>query len=654
MKVNNNNIINFRKSKTPDKSKVINNKYELLSKYIKLNVISFQYLQSKNYKLSKYNFEKCLQISKEIDEYKYIESLINYSISLYFNGEFEDSYLNLLKAKDISTNIYENSDEINQIYFIHLRILSNLSLILMNLNDIANSKKYFYECISFIKEPKIKDTQIQLSMLRELLYIFFRFDSLNKFHEINNQIEDEKNQLNNENNIPINNEEILKSINNNIQINDNGLYYIHKSLKENNITFWLNYLEKEINKNEDNKDEYIFLLINRMAALYCLEDNYNKNNIENALNILIKYYKEKYGKNVVVKNNNYNKMLFDFKNKFNTAVDYYQTLLNLEKEIKLKSFGNKIKNKNGKGNKILINLLFRNAFKNLDNLYTNQNYKKINEIKKQIEYAMLLIEKNKINWNLLSIINIDTDLIKSINTLFYNLRIIRLKCILRYYFNKYKKIALGYITMGEKMKIKYKKSSKFLQKQLLSLEEGSTLLKFNFTSNGFAQHFYKINISDDDCFFCIHKSISSIKPYQVFNLDDLNDITIGFESQNLISKIKPNFFSKYKPWYFLSLWFQVRTIDLYFDNDEEMNKWFEGIYYFNKYIIEKRKSRSLNYFFFTKLKLKLLYKLKNMKCNLPIIKQLKYFESQNQLEYQSLPFPKVLVLYNKVCQKEIK
>ena len=40
-----------------------------------------------------------------------------------------------------------------------------------------------------------------------------------------------------------------------------------------------------------------------------------------------------------------------------------------------------------------------------------------------------------------------------------------------------------------------------------------------------------------------------------------------------------------------------------------------------------------------------------MKYNLPIIKQLKHYESQNEVEYQSLPLAKTLLLYTKVCQK---
>ena len=104
------------------------------------------------------------------------------------------------------------------------------------------------------------------------------------------------------------------------------------------------------------------------------------------------------------------------------------------------------KNINNKGNKILIKLLFRNCLKNLDNMYNNENYKKINDIKIQIEYSMTLIVKNKKNWNLLSIININKEIIKNINILFLNLKKIKAKSILRCYFHKYKlKLLVNYV-----------------------------------------------------------------------------------------------------------------------------------------------------------------------------------------------------------------
>jgi len=482
-----NNKSDLKNYLTNKKQKITNLKCERLSEYIKLNILSFQYLKNKNYKLAKDNLEKCVELSKDIDEFKYCESLTNYSMSLYYCGQFEDAYNNLIKSKEISNKIYEDSEEVNQIYFIHLRTLSNLSLISMNLNDISNSKKLFYECISLIKEPKIKEIQFQISMLRELFYIFFRFDSLNKFHQINKMNENSNNDL-----MGINNE-IFSSIELDIKLDDKGLYYLHKSIIKNDMTFWRNFLENEINRNKYNEDAngYIFLLINRIAALYCFE-GYNNNKVENAMRILIRYYQNNFEKKIYIKDNNFNKVLVDFKKIFTTAIEYYQQLLNLEKEFKLKSLELKLKNNNGKNNKILINLLFRNSLKYLNNLNLNQD-ENITEMKKQIEYAMTLIENNKINWNILSIINIDIKIIKTLNILFHNLKIIRLKYFLKYNFQKYKLNTLGYKDMSDKMQRNYKKSEKYLYKQLKSLSEGSVLLKFNFNSNGFIEHYYKIN-----------------------------------------------------------------------------------------------------------------------------------------------------------------
>ena len=341
----NNKIKDLRKAIIPEKTQINIYKYEILSEYIKLNMLSFQNVQNHNYKLSKYNFKKCLELSKDIDEIKYCESLINYAIILYLNEELEESYNILLKAKEISSKLYENSDNINQIYFIHLRVLSNMSLISLSLNDISNSKKSFYESISLIKEPKIKDIEIQISMFRELLYIFFRLDSLNKYHEIN-KINEEQNDNNYDSTLD---NQSLSSINFNAKFNDKGLYYIHKSIKEKNMKFWLNYLDEEINNIKNNEDinRYIFFLINRIAALYCDDENYDKNNINNLLKLLANFYKEKFGKNIIIKdnNNNFYKIFFDFKNKFYTAVEYYQQLIQLEKDLKFREFELKIKNK---------------------------------------------------------------------------------------------------------------------------------------------------------------------------------------------------------------------------------------------------------------------------------------------------------------------
>ena len=60
---------------------------------------------------------------------------------------------------------------------------------------------------------------------------------------------------------------------------------------------------------------------------------------------------------------------------------------------------------------------------------------------------------------------------------------------------------------------------------------------------------------------------------------------------------------------------------------------------------------NFNLFFLTKLKLKLLYKLKDMNVNLSILDQIKAFEKENEIEFQSLPINKAVLLYVKICEK---
>ena len=84
-----------------------NNKVKNLSEYINLNLLAFQYLKDKNYKLSMNTFEKCKEIAKSLDEIKHIESLTNYAICQYFNGNFEESFEYLEKAKEISSRLLE-------------------------------------------------------------------------------------------------------------------------------------------------------------------------------------------------------------------------------------------------------------------------------------------------------------------------------------------------------------------------------------------------------------------------------------------------------------------------------------------------------------------------------------------------------------------
>ena len=115
------------------------------------------------------------------------------------------------------------------------------------MNKIEESKNFFHKCMSLIKEPKIKNIKTQISMLRELVYIFYRIDSINNFHDIN--------------------ESSLYSINYKIHLKEKGLYYLYESFRNNNMKLWISYLNKELQNNNQYNAEYIWILIDRIIAL---------------------------------------------------------------------------------------------------------------------------------------------------------------------------------------------------------------------------------------------------------------------------------------------------------------------------------------------------------------------------------------------------
>jgi len=85
-----------------------NEKTNLLSDYIQLNLLAFQYLRNRNYNSAKKSFKECINIAKqfnEFDESKHLESLVNYAISQYFCGKFIDSFSSLERAYQISSRI---------------------------------------------------------------------------------------------------------------------------------------------------------------------------------------------------------------------------------------------------------------------------------------------------------------------------------------------------------------------------------------------------------------------------------------------------------------------------------------------------------------------------------------------------------------------
>jgi len=620
------------------------NKVKAISKYVQLNLQAYQYLRDKNYKNAMSTFEECINIAKDLDDIKHIESLTNHAICQFFCGNFEESYNFLEKAKVISSRLIENSSLDKQIQFLHLRVLANLSLTSLSLNKISDCKNQFNNCITLIKNNK-NSNFFKLQMLKELVFIFFRVDSLSKFYEINQNIlennfgEDIWNNSSNEN----------TNNNNQNKIANKCLFGLHKTLRENNIKYWFNCLNEEVARCKKNKESsgFIFLLINQMAASFCYKGKIN-DSIKTTLANLVKYYQEQYNKDLKLKEKKINNILNDFKLRMDTAVEIYKRIWDLENELNANNNININNNENNEGtNKFLIKILFRHALRYLSKP-ENQN----DEIKNQIEISMKLLDNDEIDCSMISILNVNNEITKSLKLLFENLLIIRTKTILKEHLNKFKLNTLNYIKMSDKMKQKYVISEAFLKAKLEKLAQGFELTKFHFTSKGCKKHFYKIAPNNETYNLFIYKTSSEKTAVKILPLSQITNLTVGCVSDNLKKRLNPNnVIQNYHPWLFLSIYFPKRTIDLYFENDEQINDWFEGIYYYMWKISFNKNLPNFNLFFLTKLKLKLLYKLKDMNVNLSILDQIKAFEKENEIEFQSLPINKAVLLYVKICEK---
>lgn len=86
-----------------------------LSDYVQFNLSAFQNLKNKHYQSAMEEFEKCIEIAKDLDDVKHVESLTNYGICQFFSGIFEEAFDCLEKAKEISNRLNEDSPNDKQI-----------------------------------------------------------------------------------------------------------------------------------------------------------------------------------------------------------------------------------------------------------------------------------------------------------------------------------------------------------------------------------------------------------------------------------------------------------------------------------------------------------------------------------------------------------
>ena len=269
----------------------------------------------------------------------------------------------------------------------------------------------------------------------------------------------------------------------------------------------------------------------------------------------------------------------------------------------------------------------------------------------EVEIMQQKIQTKEINIENIKLHQLDKEMINALKQLFDNLIYIYYKSKLYKYFRKFRNKA---------KKVKYNECIDqildFLTANSEELINGLFLIKINYKTKGYKNHFYNIDV--ENLTLNIRKTENDNYPSKSFNLkNDVIKVQYGIKSRNLRKKLlgkekEPKIIEFLQiPWRFLSIVTKSRSIDLYC-YDDQLNYMFYGLKYF---LIDRKmpyKINSTTYFVLNKIKLKIAIKLKEKykgkEDNIPnIVKKL-----ISEKAIQSISFTKLFLLFNKY--KKIK
>ena len=604
----------------------------LESNYIKENIKAFQLIRKRNYIEATKTYKTCINIAEQLkDNYKIRDSHCNYSISLFYNGKIEESikilntnYKNHLKEQNL------NNDMKNII--LDLKILSNLSIANLSLNKIEDSKKSFNDLCNILE--KQDDTQTQLNLIKIILYIFFRVDSLAEMNEnINEKIIIEENSEQSELN-----KKIIKKIINSF----------HSYLKNNDIKIWINCLKEEIEnlKTINDYNGMIFAIFNLESSLYIksVEEKDDKN-IQSSLSKFSSLIKVLLGENNFDESN-VKIILNNIKQKMKQAVDMYKKLYNLESNVIMKLRDKKINvEKEKKSNNdynlnspILVKILLKNSLKYVKDYIKDQDLCK--QIEGQITKTIqVLSDKNYNNFSI-KLNSISPEISKVILKLLNNLLSIYSKCKLRKYINIYRH------NIGKK---KIKKTNifvdHFIDSYYKGIQLGDSLVKINFNNKSTKTHFYKLHLKKN----CIqvYQKENDNNVYKEINFNSIIKITFGIHSQNLKNKIGslPN----HQAWLYMSFILSNRSLDLCL-NENQIKKWYYGLSQYLKNVNKEYKSISRSKYILNRCKIKMANKIinSNLKNKINDSETKLKIGKVNETGMNKISFIKLLLLYKTI------
>ena len=634
-----------------ESSSIINNlepmeRITLESNYIKENSSAFQFIRSRNYPKATESYEICINIAKRLDDnYKIRDSICNYAISLFYNGKLDKSLENLKKVYEQTlkeqnlriTNGMQNNIDLKSL-ILDLKILSNLTIAYLSLNKIDDSNSTFNTLCDIIEVHE--NPQTKLILIKNVLYNFFRVDSIITIDNFYNKkiIIDES--VSNKNEVHKN---IIKKI----------INAFHSYLKNNNIKIWIDCLNEEIENLKILKDYngIIFAIFNLESSIYIKSINENDDkNKQSSLSKFSSLIKALMGEKNL-EENKVDSILHFIKNKMEQAVKMYNKLYYLESKATMncknqelyKSTTNSknLIDKNNINSTIFLNILLKYAIKYVNSNITDQNLCK--QIKNQIDITLKILSNKEINHSQIKLSTLSPEITRALTILFNNLLSIYSKCKLQNYFNLYRKKI-----NREKIQERHIYIQKKIQSYYKGIQLGDSILKINLNSYGTKTHFYRLNYDKDS--IQIYKKDKDSKVDKEILINSIIKIIFGINSSNLKKKIKtlPNI---NQPWLYMSFISKDSSIDLYL-NENQIRKWFYGLSNYLNIISKRYKILSKSKYILNRCKMKManeliIYSKKDLISDSDshsIIKNL------NPSGNNNVSFVKLLLLYNKISK----
>ena len=528
-------------------------------------------------------FQNALIIAKKLnDEYKLYESKCYIGIA-YFYLE------NLLESLNILEEIYKTIFEkcIKEKFSISIKMIqmlikvgANLVVVYFSLDKNNDALIIVSNMISIIEREC--SLYKQISVLRNLILILFKVNSLVG----ENKLEDHFFNLEQD----LNTNEKRDEYKNIINTLMNGF---NNYLKNENIDDWLNILNSVYSQMEKLNDYkgLIFILFNQECFKY-MKESTKKNISQKNLNeckikiasLIFSFNKNNDNNNLTINENQELIVeIFDnFKQKMLILHQIYLNIYKTENAI-INSLSIITPIKNNTQNSFYIKLLIKYSLGVIKkSKQLNQNLK--NKLIDQLNETLAIIDNKSYDLSNINLESLDSGIIQNLNIMIENLKYIYLKCKLLKYLAKFREKVIK-----SKVIIDNSAWRIYSYNQFKCIITGDNIVKINLTSKGKKIHNYQLSI-DNDVIEIFKKDKSGGQIEKVIDSFNISRILFGIKSENLIKKEKVLSY-KDKPWCYLSIIYNKKSLDWEFEDEEDCKKWYYGFQ---------------NYFFSTNRKFKVL------------------------------------------------